>query len=107
MPACDGHAPPSPPLECRYAIKCKQLDCAVSPSKAVAFTHWRSVITPQGAGAGGGNGTFTIDGVEVDVFGPDGRIKDIWCVRGRRGVRRRRTNRQSHPRGAGACQASC
>lgn len=25
-----------------YAVKCRQLDCAVSAEHSVAFTHWRS-----------------------------------------------------------------
>lgn len=34
-----------------------------------------TVITPKS-----GDASFTIDGVEVDVFGADGKIKDIWWV---------------------------
>jgi hypothetical protein len=35
------------------------------------------VISPKAGGA-----AFTIDGVEVDIFGADGKIKDIWWGRG-------------------------
>ncbi|GBF95564.1 hypothetical protein Rsub_08545 [Raphidocelis subcapitata] len=59
-----------------YAIRCTQLDCAVSADRSVALQHWRSVVTPKAGGK-----PFTIDGVEVDVFGPDGKIKDIWLFR--------------------------
>ena len=57
-----------------YNIKCKHLDSAVSADRSVGFTHWRSTIAPKAGGP-----SFTIDGVEVDVFGADGKIKDIWC----------------------------
>jgi hypothetical protein len=60
----------------RYAIKCKVYDQAVSQDTNVAFTHWRSNITPAGSAA-----PFTIEGIEVDIFGQDGKIKDIWLFR--------------------------
>jgi hypothetical protein len=51
-------------------------DQAVSQDTNVAFTHWRSNITPAGSAA-----PFTIEGIEVDIFGQDGKIKDIWLFR--------------------------
>lgn len=60
----------------RYQIKCKVYDSAVSQTQNVGFTHWRSNITPVGDGT-----PFTIEGIEVDIFGPDGKLKDIWLFR--------------------------
>jgi hypothetical protein len=69
-------------------------DQAVSQDTNVAFTHWRSNITPQGSAS-----PFTIEGIEVDIFGNDGRIKDIWLFRW---VGGRRGGQQGHVHGAAA-----
>jgi hypothetical protein len=48
----------------------------VSLTHNVAFTHWRSSITNRDS-----REEFAIEGVEVDLFGPDGRLRDIWMFR--------------------------
>jgi hypothetical protein len=45
---------------CRYDIKCKVIDNAVSLSKNVGFTHWRSRIVNKDT-----KDAFEIEGVEV------------------------------------------
>jgi hypothetical protein len=60
----------------RYNIKCKMIDNAVSLSKNVGFTHWRSRIVNKS-----NNNAFEIEAVEVDLFGKDGKLKDIWMFR--------------------------
>uniref|UniRef100_A0A383VV95 Uncharacterized protein n=1 Tax=Tetradesmus obliquus TaxID=3088 RepID=A0A383VV95_TETOB len=60
----------------RYDIKCKLIDNAVSLNKNVGFTHWRSRIVNKDTKA-----AFEIEAVEVDLFGADGRLKDIWMFR--------------------------
>lgn len=60
----------------RYDIKCKLIDNAVALDRNVGFTHWRSRISPKAGGA-----PFDIEAIEVELFGTDGRIKDIWMFR--------------------------
>lgn len=60
----------------RYDVKCKLIDNAVSMKHNVAFTHWRSRIVNKES-----KDVFEIEAVEVDLFGPDGRLKDIWMFR--------------------------
>lgn len=61
---------------CSYHIKCKLIDNAVSLSKNVGFTHWRSRIVNKS-----NDNAFEIEAVEVDLFGQDGKLKDIWMFR--------------------------
>ena len=49
-----------PCFSCRYDIKCKLIDNAVSLNKNVAFTHWRSRVVNKDTKA-----TFEIEAVEV------------------------------------------
>jgi hypothetical protein len=49
---------------CRYDIKCKVIDNAVSLDKNVGFTHWRSRIVNKDTKA-----AFEIEGVEVSRTG--------------------------------------
>lgn len=60
----------------RYNIKCKMIENAVSLNKNVGFTHWRSRIVNKS-----NNNTFEIEAVEVDLFGANGKLKDIWMFR--------------------------
>jgi hypothetical protein len=60
----------------RYDIKCKMIDQAVSMDKNAGFTHWRSRIVNKE-----NKEVFEIETLEVELFGPDGRIKDIWMFR--------------------------
>lgn len=60
----------------RYDIKCKMIDQAVSMDKNAGFTHWRSRIVNKA-----NKDAFEIETLEVELFGPDGRIKDIWMFR--------------------------
>lgn len=60
----------------RYDIDCHLIDNAVSMSSNVAFAHWRSHITNRET-----EEAFTVDGVEVELFDDDGRIKDIFLFR--------------------------
>jgi hypothetical protein len=60
----------------RYDVECRMIDCAVSSTHNLAFTHWHSNITNKADGA-----KFGVEGIEVDLFGPDGRIIDIWLFR--------------------------
>jgi hypothetical protein len=60
----------------RYDIKCKLIDNAVSLDTNVGFTHWRSRVVNKATKA-----AFEIEAIEVDVFGPDGRLKDVWMFR--------------------------
>lgn len=60
----------------RYDIKCKMIDNAVSMNQNAAFTHWCSRIVNKST-----KDAFEIEAIEVDLFGPDGRIKDIWMFR--------------------------
>eukprot|EP00882_Tetradesmus_deserticola_P000474 GHRQ01000520.1.p1 GENE.GHRQ01000520.1~~GHRQ01000520.1.p1 ORF type:complete len:371 (+),score=163.02 GHRQ01000520.1:352-1464(+) len=60
----------------RYDLKCKVIDSAVSLTKNVGFTHWFSRAVNKDTKA-----VSEIEAVEVDVFGADGRLKDIWMFR--------------------------
>ncbi|KAI8476496.1 MAG: hypothetical protein J3K34DRAFT_401522 [Monoraphidium minutum] len=60
----------------RYDIKCKLIDSAVSLDTNVGFTHWRSRVINKET-----KQPFEIEAIEVDLFGPDGRLKDIWMFR--------------------------
>jgi hypothetical protein len=42
--AAGGGAASATAAECRYDIKCKMIDQAVSMDKNAGFTHWRSRI---------------------------------------------------------------
>jgi hypothetical protein len=52
------------------------IDQAVSLDKNAGFTHWRSRIVNKD-----NKDAFEIETLEVELFGPDGRIKDIWMFR--------------------------
>lgn len=60
----------------RYDIKCKLIDQAVSCERNAAFTHWRSRVVNKANGE-----PFEIEAIEVDLFGKDGKLKDIWMFR--------------------------
>ncbi len=63
-------------LHFRYEVDCHLVDAAVSQDANVSFSHWRSHFTPsQGDGK-----KFTMEGIEVEVFGKDGKLSDIWWV---------------------------
>eukprot|EP00879_Flechtneria_rotunda_P000344 GHRR01000435.1.p1 GENE.GHRR01000435.1~~GHRR01000435.1.p1 ORF type:complete len:370 (+),score=100.51 GHRR01000435.1:174-1283(+) len=60
----------------RYLVTCKMIDNGVSLDKNVAFTHWCSSITNKQS-----KQHFNIEGLEVDIFGSDGKLKNIWQFR--------------------------
>jgi hypothetical protein len=61
----------------KYEVDCHLVDAAVSQDANVSFSHWRSHFTPsQGDGK-----KFTMEGIEVEVFGKDGKLSDIWLFR--------------------------
>jgi hypothetical protein len=68
--------PPPPGAPIRYDISCKSLDRAVSLDLNVGFNHWRSRITNRDS-----QYSFSIEGIEVDIFAEDGSIRDIWMFR--------------------------
>jgi hypothetical protein len=61
----------------RYEVDCHLVDAAVAQDANVGFAHWRSHFTPK---EGNGN-KFTLEGIEVEVFGQDGNLSDIWLFR--------------------------
>lgn len=64
----------------RYSVDCHLVDAAVSPSANVAFSHWRSRFSGGDKDSKDSKG-FSLEGIEVVVFGQEGKLTDIWLFR--------------------------
>jgi hypothetical protein len=60
----------------RYDIKYKLIDNAVSLNKNAGFIHWCSRVINRDT-----KDSFEVEALEVDLFGADGRLKDVWVFR--------------------------
>lgn len=60
----------------RYHISCDLQESAFSTDNNVGFTHWISHITNKQTGE-----EFKVDGMEVEIYDRDGKLRDIWLFR--------------------------
>jgi len=68
----------------RYHIDCSQVDCAVSRTHNIGFTHWRSHIRridSEGKDFLLEGELFEVDCMELDVYTPEGKLRDVWMLR--------------------------